>query len=82
MPSAQAPKIKIGDHTLEVDDEGTYLGSTISMNSRLDSEIFRRISKATGTMSKLTKTAWESKYLTENPKMHINQACVLIGPPT
>ena len=70
--SAQAPQIKIGDHTIEVGDEGTYLGSTISMNSRLDSEIFRRISKATGTMSKLTKTAWESKYLTEKPKMDIN----------
>ena len=52
------------------------------MNSRLDSEIFRRISKATGTMSKLTKTAWESKYLTEKPKMDINYACVPIGPPT
>ena len=74
---SQAPEINIGDHTLEVVNEFTYLGSTISMNLSLDSEISQRIGKATGTMSKLTQGAWENKYLTENTKMHIYQACVL-----
>ena len=74
---SQAPEIKIGDHTLDVVDEFTYLGSIISMNLSLDSEISRRIGQASGTISKLTKRAWENKYLTENTKMHIYQACVL-----
>ena len=66
---SQASEIKIGDHTLDIVDEFTYLGSIISMNLCLDSEISRRIGQASGTMSKLTKT--------ENTKMHIYQACVL-----
>ena len=49
---SQAPEIKIGNHTLDVVDEFTYLGSTISIDLNLDSEISRRIGKATGTMSK------------------------------
>ena len=47
---SQAPEIKIGDHTLD-------LGSIISMNLSLDSEISRRIGQASGTRSKLTKRA-------------------------
>ena len=53
------------------------VGSTVLMNLSLDSEISRRMGKATGTMSKLTKRAWENKFLTENAQMHIYQACVL-----
>ena len=49
---SQAPEIKIGNHTLDVVDEFTYLGSTISIDVSLDSEISRRIGKATGIMSK------------------------------
>ena len=74
---SQAPEIKVGDHTLDVVDKFTYLGSTISMYLSLDSEISRRIGEATGTMSKLTNRAWENKYLTENTTIHIYQACVL-----
>ena len=74
---SQAPEIKIGDHTLDVVDEFTYLGSITTMNLSLDSEISRRIGQASGTMSKLTKRTWENKYLSENTKMHIYQACVL-----
>ena len=74
---SHTPEIKIGDHTLEVVDKFTYLGSTISMNLGLDSEISQRVGKATGIMSNLTKRAWENKYLTESTKMHIYQASVL-----
>ena len=49
---SQAPEIKIGNHTLDVVDEFTYLGSTIFIDLSPDSEISRRIVKATGTMSK------------------------------
>ena len=75
--TSRAPTIKIGDYTLEVVDDFTYLGSTISMNLSLDSEINRCIGKATATMAKLTKRVWENRLLTENTKMHVYQACVL-----
>ncbi|XP_022082509.1 uncharacterized protein LOC110974885 [Acanthaster planci] len=35
---SQAPRITIGDHTLEVVEEFTYLGSTIASNLSLDAE--------------------------------------------
>ena len=74
---SHTPEIKIGDHTLEVVDKFTYLGSTISMNLSFDSEISQRIGKATGVMFNLTKKAWENKYQTESTKMHMYKASVL-----
>ena len=75
--TSRAPTIKISDYTLEVVDDFTYLGSTISMNLSLDSEINRPIGKAAATMAKLTKRVWENRLLTENTKMRVYQACVL-----
>ena len=49
----------------------------IHPNLSLDPEISRRIGKATGTMSNLTKKARDKKYLTWNTKMHNYHACVL-----
>jgi hypothetical protein len=37
------PKIAIGDHTLEMVDKFTYLGSTISNNLCLDAELNVRL---------------------------------------
>ena len=74
---SQAPSIQIDDHTLEVVDEFIYLGSTISMNQSLDTEINRRIGRAVATMAKLTKRVWENGLLTQNTKMRVYQACVL-----
>ena len=54
-----------------------HLGFTISKKLSLDPEISRRIGKATGTMSNLTKKARDNKYLTWNTKMHNYHACVL-----
>ena len=45
-----------------------HLGFTISKNLSLDPEIARRIGKATGTKSNLTKKARDNKYLTWNTK--------------
>ena len=74
---SHAPEIKISDHTLVVVDEFTYLGSTISMNSGLDSEAPEESANTPAGMSKLTNRAWENIYLTEIIKKHIYQACVL-----
>ena len=75
--ASRAPTIKIGDYTLEVVHDFTYLWSTISMKLSLDSDINRSIGKATATMAKLTKRVWENRLLTENTKMRVYQACVL-----
>ncbi|XP_063605235.1 uncharacterized protein LOC134780428 [Penaeus indicus] len=75
--ASHAPSISIGDFTLEVVEDFTYLGSTISTSLSLDTEINRWIGKAAATMAKLSKRVWDNKMLTENTKMRIYQACVL-----
>ncbi|KAI0212006.1 hypothetical protein LSAT2_003105 [Lamellibrachia satsuma] len=76
--ASQIPSVKINDYTLEVVEDFTYLGSNISNNLSLDTEINRRIGIAAVTMAKLTKGVWENKMLTENTKMRVYKACVLI----
>ena len=74
---SSAPNISVGDHTLEVVDRFTYLGSTISSNLSLDAELNTRIGKAATTMARLTKRVWDNTMLTINTKMRVYQACVL-----
>ncbi|KAI0232616.1 hypothetical protein LSAT2_017074 [Lamellibrachia satsuma] len=74
--ASQVPSVKINDYTLEVVEDFTYLGSNISDNLSLDTEINRCIGNAACTMAKLTKRVWENKILTENTKMRIHHACV------
>lgn len=71
------PSISIGDHTLEVIDKFTYLGSTISSNPSLDAELNTRIGKAATAMSRLTKRVWDNIMLNTNTKMRVYQACIL-----
>ena len=49
----EVPQIRIGDHTLEVVETFTYLGSTIANNLSLDAELSSRIGKASTAMSRL-----------------------------
>ncbi|XP_067902230.1 transmembrane protein 138 isoform X1 [Heterodontus francisci] len=72
-----APSIKIGNHTLDVVQEFTYLGSTITSNLYLDAEINKRVGKASAAMSRLAKRVWENGALTWNTKVRVYQACVL-----
>ena len=74
--ASKVPCIKIGDYTLEVVEDFTYLGSTISSNLSLDKEINKRIGKASATMAKLSSRVWENKMLTMNTKARIYHACV------
>ncbi|RJG15198.1 hypothetical protein D4A39_16670, partial [Alcanivorax profundi] len=71
------PTIIIGDHTLEVVDKFSYLGSTISSNLSLDAELNVRIGKAASAMARLAKRVWDNPMLTLNTKMKVYQACVL-----
>ncbi|XP_051973121.1 probable RNA-directed DNA polymerase from transposon BS isoform X1 [Xyrauchen texanus] len=71
------PNISIADYTLEVVDNFTYLGSTISSNLSLDAELNTRIGKAAAAMARLAKRAWDNSMLTNHTKMRVYQACVL-----
>ena len=71
------PHITIGEHALEVVDNFTYLGSCISSNLSLDSELNVRIGKAATAMARLEKRVCDNSLLTINTKMKVYQACVL-----
>ncbi|KAM9364755.1 uncharacterized protein KZ484_010926 [Pholidichthys leucotaenia] len=71
------PAVTVGDHTLEVVENFTYLGSTISSNLSLDAELNTRIGKAATTMARLAKRVWDNNLLTLNTKIKGYQACVL-----
>ncbi len=73
---SSTPCISIGDHTLEVVEDFTYLGS-ISSNLSLDNELNTRIGKASIAMARLTKRVWNNSMLTTNTKMKVYQASVL-----
>lgn len=77
MNIGSAPTIKIGNHTLNVVSNFTYLGSTMSANVSLDTELDRRIGKAVATMSRLSKRVWKNQLLTLNTKLRVYEACVL-----
>ncbi|KAJ8333488.1 hypothetical protein SKAU_G00414960 [Synaphobranchus kaupii] len=74
---SNVPSICIEDYALEVVENFTYLGSTISSNLSLDGELNIRIGKAATMMAQLSKRAWENTMLTTNTKMRVYQACVL-----
>ena len=59
--ASQVPSVKINDYTLEVVEDFTYLGSNISNNLSLDTEIHRRIGMHYGQT--------DQKMLTEHPPL-------------
>ena len=73
------PEITTSNHQLEVVHDFVYLGSTISDTLFLDTELNRRIGKASTTISSLTKGVWKNGKLTENTKIQviIYRACML-----
>ena len=74
---ANIPSIQIDGNVLNNVDSFKYLGSTISSNVSLDSELTSRIGKAAGVMSKLTKRVWTNRLLTNHTKLRVYSACVL-----
>ena len=72
-----APRISIGDCTLDVVEDFTYLGSNISSNLSLDTELNMRIGKASAAMARLIKRVWENTMLTIKTKTEVYQACML-----
>lgn len=75
--TANLEPVKLDDRPLEVVHKFCYLGSTVSDTVSLDEEINIRIGKAATSFGKLTKRAWQNKYLTAKTKILIYDACVL-----
>ena len=72
-----ALSISIGDCTLDVVEDFTFLGSNISSNLSLDTKLNMRIGKASAAMARLTNRVWENTMLTIKTKTQVYQACVL-----
>ncbi|GAA6085372.1 RNA-directed DNA polymerase from mobile element jockey-like [Tachysurus ichikawai] len=71
------PTIAIEGYNLEVVENYTYLGFTISNSLSIDTDVNGRIAKASAVMARLNQRVWNNHNLTEKTKLHVYQACVL-----
>ena len=75
--TVELPAITIDDYELNVVEQFTYLGSTITDNLSLDTEIDKRIGKAATRLARLTSRVWTNAKLTVKTKMLVYNACVV-----
>ena len=71
------PVITIDDYELDAVCQFTYIGSTITDNLSLDTEINKMIGKAASTLARLTARVWTSPKLSIKTKMAVYNACVI-----
>ena len=71
------PAMTIKDYTLNVVSQFTYLGSTVSDNATLDTELGKGIGKAATNMVKLSSRVWENNKPTTKTKVAVYRACTL-----
>ena len=67
----------IHSYKLEVIHEFVYLGSTITDNLSIDSELNKWIGKAAMTISRLTKHVWSKNNILDHTKVNVYKACVI-----
>lgn len=63
---SSTPQISIGNHTLEVVDNFTYLGSNISSNLSLDAQLNVHIGKAATAMASCAKRVADDQHKDES----------------
>ena len=73
----ELPAITIEDYELDIVEQFTYLGSAISDNLSLDTEIDKRIGKAATALARLTSRVWTSPKQTLETKMVEYNACAI-----
>ena len=73
----ELPAFIIDDYEHDVVEQFTYLGSTITNNLSLDTEIDKRIGKASTTLARLQSRVWTNPKLTVKTKMAVYNACVV-----
>ena len=72
-----APRISISDYWLQVVQEFTYLGSTVTDNLSMDPEVGKGIRGVLTTFARLSKHVWENCKLILLNKAAIYRACIL-----
>ena len=72
-----SPVITIDNYKLEVVQQFTYLGSTISENISLDAEINKPIGKVARTLGQLIIHVWENPKLTTPAKIVVYNVCIV-----
>ena len=73
----ELPVITIDDYELDIVEQFTYLGFTITNNLSLDTAINTRIGKAATTLARLNSRVWSNPNLTVKTKMVVYNACVV-----
>ena len=73
----EIPSLFIHNYKLEVIHEFVYLGSTITDNLSIDSELNKQIGKAAMTLSRFTKRVWSYNKLSDHTKFNVYKACVI-----
>ena len=73
----EIPSFFIHNYKLEVVHEFVYLGSTITDNLSIDSELNKRIGKAAMTLSRLTKRVWSNNKFSDHTKVNVHKACAI-----
>ncbi|BHF74784.1 hypothetical protein SprV_0501787200 [Sparganum proliferum] len=79
VPSHNAPQISVNGTLLQVVDNFTYLGSTLSRSIKIDDEVARRISKASQAFGRLQSTVSNRHGLQLSTKLKMYKAVI---PPT
>ena len=71
------PNIFVNGTRLEVVDSFVYLGSSLSKDGTLDSEVLLRIQKATKSFGALENCVWSDRNITLKTKVSVYKSCVL-----
>lgn len=71
------PAITNKNYELDPDHQFTYLGSTITDNLSRNTQIDKRVRKATTALTCLTSHVWSNPKLTMKKKMAVYSACLL-----
>ena len=71
------PDILVYGSRLAVVKSFVYLGSSISYDGSLDTEINERIAKASSAFGRLEERVWSDKDLTRNTKLSVYETCVM-----
>nr|VZI22770.1 unnamed protein product [Spirometra erinaceieuropaei] len=71
------PQISVNGTQLQVVENFPYLGSTLSLNAKIDDEVARRISKASQAFGRLQSTVWNCHSLQLSTKLNMYKAVIL-----
>ena len=77
LAKTQVKGLFIHNYKLEVIHEFVYLGSTITDNLSIDSELNKRIGQAAMTLSRLIKRVWSNNKPSDYTKVNLYKVCVI-----